>query len=322
MKVVKKLHTLLITVLLLVAGQGCDTMIYDDLSECPQGVDFHFYSQTPCETTRNYPTQLKQIRLFAFDENEVLVEEFQFNNLTLSAENLQHTLFYKVGTFTFVAWGSDNLSAYEISDFKVGETTKQEMELSLVRQIGKPHATVLYHGVSAPLTITDRSRLGTIFDRVDINMIEFTNRVYLTVHGLPDDGSFSVSVVENNGAFLFNGDYAKSTGWLYQLPLKNETNLFKADMFTLLKLAENRGTTLTVIDNKTNQSIYEADLVNDLILNREQATPPPYNLECERDFHIDIFLEPIIDPDETTWMIVRAIINNWNLVYRNVILGG
>jgi len=295
-------------------------MIYDDLSECPQGVDFHFYSQTPCEITRNYPAQLKQIRLFAFDENEVLVGEYPFNDLTLSAENLQRTLFYKIGTFTFVAWGSDNLSAYEISDFKVGETTKQEMELLLAQQGGKPHTTSLYYGVSAPLTITDRSRLGTIFDRVDINMIEFTNRVYLTVHGLPGDGSFSLSVVENNGAFLFNGDYAKSTGWVYQLPLKNEGNLFKADILTLLKLVENRGTKLTVIDNKTNQPIYEADLVNDLILNREQATPPPYNLECERDFHIDIFLEHAIDP-ETTWMIVRAIINNWNLVYRNVILG-
>ncbi len=321
MKVFKKLHTLFIAVLLLVAGQGCDTMIYDDLSECPQGVDFHFYSQTPCETTRDYPTQLKQIRLFAFDENEVLVGEYPFNNLTLSAENLQRTFFYRLGTFTFVAWGSDDLSAYEISSFKVGETTKQEMELSLVRQTEKPHATSLYYGVSAPLTIADRSQLGTIFDRVDINMIEFTNRIYLTVHGLPADGSFSVSVIENNASFLFNGNYAKSTGWVYQLPLKNEGNLFKADMLTLLKLAENRGTTLTVIDNKTNQPIFEADLVNDLILNREQATPPPYNLECERDFHIDIFLEHAIDPG-TTWMIVRAIINNWNLVYRNVILGG
>lgn len=318
MKVFKKLHTLfIVVVLLLVAGQGCDTMIYDDLSECPQGVDFHFYSQTPCETTRNYPTQLKQIRLFAFDENEVLLEELPLNNLTLSAENLYRMSFYKIGTFTFVAWGSDNLSAYEISDFKVGVTTKNQMKLSLAQRAGEPHATLLYYGVSSPLTITDRSQLGTIFDRVDINMKEFTNRIYLTVHGLPADGSFSVAVVENNGAFLFNGDFAKNTGWVYQLPLKNEGNLFKADMLTLFKLAENRNTKLTVTNNKLNRVIYEADLVNDLILNREQATPPPYKLECERDFHIDIFLEH----DGSTWMIVRAIINNWNLVYRNVILG-
>lgn len=317
MNVFKKLHTLFITVLLLVAGQGCDKMIYDDLSECPQGVDFHFYSQTPCETTRNYPTQLKQIRLFAFDENEVLVGEYPFNDLTLSAENLQRTFFYRLGTFTFVAWGSNDFSAYEISSFKVGETTKKQMELTLAQQAEKPHATVLYHGVSAPLAITDRSHLGTIFDRMDINMTEFTNRVYLTVHGLPANGSFSLSVVENNGAFLFNGDFARSTGWLYQLPLENEGKLFKADMLTLLKLGENRSTTLAITDNKTKKVIYEADLVNDLILNREQATPPPYNLECERDFHIDIFLEY----DESTWMIVRAIINNWNVVYRDIILG-
>ena len=55
---------------------GCDFAVFDDLVSCPQGVSFHFYRQTPCEQFPNYPSDIRQVRVFAFDANGVLVGEF------------------------------------------------------------------------------------------------------------------------------------------------------------------------------------------------------------------------------------------------------
>ena len=76
---------------------GCDFAVFDDLVSCPQGVSFHFYRQTPCEQFPNYPSDIRQVRVFAFDANGVLVGEFSDKKVLLSADyslsaTLQHTL--------------------------------------------------------------------------------------------------------------------------------------------------------------------------------------------------------------------------------------
>ena len=65
---------------------GCDFAVFDDLVSCPQGVSFHFYRQTPCEQFPNYPSDIRQVRVFAFDANGVLVGEFSDKKVLLSAD--------------------------------------------------------------------------------------------------------------------------------------------------------------------------------------------------------------------------------------------
>ncbi len=91
---------------------GCDFAVFDDLVSCPQGVSFHFYRQTPCEQFPNYPSDIRQVRVFAFDANGVLVGEFSDKKVLLSADyslsaTLQHT-----GKLTFVAWGGSDLTLH------------------------------------------------------------------------------------------------------------------------------------------------------------------------------------------------------------------
>lgn len=110
---------------------GCDFAVFDDLVSCPQGVSFHFYRQTPCEQFPNYPSDIRQVRVFAFDANGVLVGEFSDKKVLLSADyslsaTLQHT-----GKLTFVAWGGSDLESYDFSDFQEGVTTKGEMRVAL-----------------------------------------------------------------------------------------------------------------------------------------------------------------------------------------------
>ena len=64
---IRSVHPVTFIMLLACCLIGCDSAVFDNLSDCPQGVNFHFYSQTPCEQFPNYPSDIRQVRVFAFD---------------------------------------------------------------------------------------------------------------------------------------------------------------------------------------------------------------------------------------------------------------
>ena len=49
-------------------------------------VNLQFYSQTPCERFPDYPSDIREVRVFAFDDKDVLVGEFSDRNMVLSAD--------------------------------------------------------------------------------------------------------------------------------------------------------------------------------------------------------------------------------------------
>ena len=62
------------------------------------------------------------------------------------------------------------------------------------------------------------------------------------------------------------------------------------------------------------------NLVEDLLLARTpDAAARPYSLECDHLFDIRIDFD--LDLDKDTYVAVRATINKWNIVFRDVILG-
>ena len=81
---IRSVHPVTFIMLLACCLIGCDSAVFDNLSDCPQGVNFHFYSQTPCEQFPNYPSDIRQVRVFAFDEKDVLVSEFSDKKAVLS----------------------------------------------------------------------------------------------------------------------------------------------------------------------------------------------------------------------------------------------
>jgi len=315
-------YKFLAVLLLMIFPSGCDKMIYDDLSECPQGVNFAFYTQTPCESGPSYPKAIKQVRVFAFDENEVLVEEYTATGLALSAGYLLETSFYKIGKFTFVAWGGEDLSTYDFSQFIRGTTTRKQMFLSMKKQAGKvsTHPLPLYYGASPePLVITDRTNIGSVFDLVSFNMQELTNRIRFTIHGLSKEDTYNMVITDDNGNYDFNADYAPDTRFDYTSPVHRDGDMLKAD-FTVMKLAEGRDSHFTLINTTTGKVIYSVDLVDDIIMYRGDSGEPPYRLECDHDFNIISDVQP--NPEaQTTYMLTGIIVNHWNEVKRPVMRG-
>lgn len=162
---IRSVHPVTFIMLLACCLIGCDSAVFDNLSDCPQGVNFHFYSQTPCEQFPNYPSDIRQVRVFAFDEKDVLVSEFSDKKAVLSADYSLPVTLRHTGKLTFVAWGGRDLEAYDFSGFKEGVTAKQEMwvalrlkdrrvssvpswDADLRRSVTKRHCEIFFHILS------------------------------------------------------------------------------------------------------------------------------------------------------------------------------
>ena len=316
---IRSVHPAIFIMLLACCLIGCDSAIFDNLSGCPQGVNFHFYSQTPCGQFPNYPSDIRQVRVFAFDEQDVLVGEFSDKKAVLSADYSLPATLRHTGKLTFVAWGGSDLEAYDFSDFREGVTTRQEMQVSLRLKNGRISSAPgpLYVGL-ASISLENRKNMGSVYERVAFNMQELTYRVHFTISSIgspfPIDEEFVIRIEDDNGVYDFNGRIALCERFEYATEaVRDAEGALKAD-FTLMKLEEGRNAFVSLIDKTTGEILYTANLVDDILMFRGDAGEPPYSLECDHDFPITLKLKY----EKETWMLIQATVLDWNVVSRPI----
>ena len=78
---IRSVHYIAFIMLLVYCLIGCNSAVFDDLGSCPQGVYFQFYRQTPCEQFPGYPSDIREVRVFVFDDEDLLVGEFSDKKL-------------------------------------------------------------------------------------------------------------------------------------------------------------------------------------------------------------------------------------------------
>src|SRR5690554_4404401 len=108
---------------------GCDSLIFDDISDCPQGVYVKFYSMKPCDLDSTFVGDVPSLILFAFDKNDILVTSVTKEDATLS---IDYELFMPVadGAFSFVGWAGYD-GKFTLGTFINGVTTKKDVMLTL-----------------------------------------------------------------------------------------------------------------------------------------------------------------------------------------------
>lgn len=302
----------MLSIAILLAITGCYSAIYDDLSGCPQGIHFKFYRQTPCESNPTFPSEFKQVKVFAFDSNGVLAGEFTDEDIVLSTDYKLSVLLSNMEDFTFIAWGGEDLREYRFSSFQKGKTRKEDMLLSFLHAEGKviKRPSALYWGIcKAPANAGKYINEGSVYETVAFNMEEMTTRVKLTVKGLSEDDAYAAFITASNDKYDFAATFRPSRPFDYIPTQQKEKSVLHA-AFTLMKIAESRDIRLSIINTTTEKIVYTADLVDDLIMYRGESGEPPYNLACTRDFEIVLTIE--------NHALVRAVVNGWNIISRPV----
>lgn len=291
---------------------SCDRAVYDDLRDCPQGVDFKFYRQTPCSVAPSYPSDVKQVRVFAFDGNGVLVGDYSDTQVSLSSGYKLSALLPAGKIFTFVAWGGGNLSEYGFSSFEKGKTKKEDLLLSLIHDSNTDvaHLSPLCYGASSTaLDVSSHEGEGSVYETVSINMEEITSHVNLRVKGLQASDEYSVRILQKSDTYGFDGAYRPAPGFEYSPSVHRDGTTLLSDFMTM-KLLEHGGLQLSILNTTTGKTVYTADLVDDLIMYRGDSGEPPYSLSCTHDFDIVLTLE--------SHALIKAVVNDWNVITRPV----
>ncbi len=300
---------------------SCHKCVHEDLSKCPQGLDFVFYEPSPTNPTKkHYPDAVKEVRVFAFDEQGRLIREFSQKEIVLSEGYFLRTDYYRVGTTDFLAWAGGDLSQLDFSAFVPGKTTREEMIVALKRQVDSYQGAIapIYVGVpdNGPLTQEGGRNQGSIYDRVPIRLTQITNRLNFTVRGLHPRHDYTIQVVDDNSRYTIAGKIAEDDRFVYKpSDLKKEKTTFTAWM-DVMKLEKGRNARLIVTDTTTGKEIFNENLVEGVLLKTGPTGTASTNTLDRHVFDIVLIFE--YDKNVETYMAVRGSVNNWNIVFRNI----
>ena len=290
---------------------SCDTLIYANLEDCPQGVYVKFFSMTPCDTDSSFIGEVSSLTLFAFDKNDKLVITTTKTDVTLSRD---YDILVPVsnGEFSFIAWAGLN-DNFIIGNFTPGTTTKQDVMMTLKEASGKAanlKGAKVWQGESPKVFLPDPNEWASYYEYTAVNLQEVTNRVKLVIDFDPDflpvtTDDLEVTLTSDNGTMLINGQIATGNP-VITYPAYDLTNGSRSISFdyTVLDLVQGRTNNLRVYYSGTNQVIFDGDLIKDLILNTDGSI----NLSCENDFTIRMNLKSL-----ETHLSVGIWVNNWKV---------
>lgn len=298
---------------------GCHSNIYEDLSDCPQGIVFSFDIRYP--GVRAYDDGVKEIRLFAFDEQGRLITEIKDSPAKFSKDYYLTTDLYRPGEkLTFVTWAGANLSQYDFAGFTPG-TSLTEMIVALAHQGAElgAEASPLFVGTTTEPLI-QQERVGTVMDSVHISMEQLTNRVYFSINGLDPERQYTIHIGAANSRYAGTGKLLPEEPFTY-LPAAEiyEEGTLEAD-FDILKLDPSLAYPVEVIDKETGEVVYSLDLI-DLIARGHRLHPEAPELLIERNHNYEIVINLRKEGTEGTYMAVSALICDWNIVFRDVTPG-
>lgn len=294
---------------------GCDSLIYDDLKDCPQGVYVKFYSMTPCAQDSTFIGAVSDMHVFAFNENNTLVSTVSQKNAILS-KDFNLLIPVSNGYYSFIGWAGVNTDLFSVNTFKVGVTTKKDVILTLRSQNKQAKALgnhIVWQGESPVVLLNDPANVGTEYKYTAVNLQEVTNRVNVTVElhesilkdSYPQD--FEIKMMSANGIIHIDGS----------MPLKGEIlnypgttsytlNSTKSE-FSLMSLKTGYSNRVIIKNKKKNEVIWEGDLIGSILMKNENV-----NLSCQHDFDVKFVIKDKC-LDCGTYICWAIFVNNWQI---------
>ena len=279
---------------------GCDSLIFDDLADCPQGVYVKFYSMTPCESDSTFVGSVPSLTVFAFDDNDRLVTSVSQQNVTLSRD-YEVLMPVQDGNYTFVAWAGVN-DKFTVSSFTNGTTTKKEVMLKLNATSGVAanlNGTTIWQGESPVVFLPDPAEYASFYEHTAVNLREVTNRVDLVVEFDKatmkeyDLDELHVEVSSGNGTIRIDGT----------MPLNQEVLRYPSATdpvfddnvatwnYNLLDLKTGYDNKLHIYytgNEEEGETVFNGDLIAMILLAAENGRA---NLDCDNDFTIKVVIK-------------------------------
>ena len=277
---------------------GCDSLLFDDLADCSQGVYVKFYSKTPCASDSTFIGSVPSLTVFAFDENDKLVTSISKQNVTLD-HNFKLLIPVSNGNFTFIAWAGMN-SNFVVSRFTNGTTTKKDVMLKLNTSSNiapNLNDTHIWQGESSVVFMPDPAKHGTLYKYTSINLQEVTNRVKIIIEfdkatmKSYNPKALQLEVSSANGTSHIDGSMPlnEATAIYSSTPVYGENTATWDYTLMDLKTGYNNKLHINYTGNKEEgETVFNGDLIASILL---RAVDKGVNMDCENDFTVKFLIK-------------------------------
>ena len=300
---------------------SCDSLLYDNLADCSQGVYVKFYSMTPCETDSSFIGNVSDLSVFAFDENDKLVVMHQQKDAFLTRD-FEVLMPVSNGNYTFVTWAGVN-DKFTVETFTPGTTTKKDVMMTL--KINGNSAVKLgddkvWQGESRTVHLPDPALFGTQYRYTAVNLREVTNRMKLIVEfdrktmkeKLPKD--LRVQVSSSNSIMNIDGSLKRNTpAIVYPAQNVKLTDDVGEWSFSMLDLVTGMNNNLKIILEEEGdvsgeeKIVFDNDLIASILLRAKESG---VSLDCENDFVVKFEIKDYC-VECWTHFSCNIYVNNW-----------
>lgn len=273
---------------------SCDSLIYNDLQDCPQGVYVKFYSKTPCADDSLFIGNVSTLTVLAFDKEGKFVMSIDQKNVNLSRD-FEILVPVSDGNYSFVAWAGIN-DKLRKNTFTPGITSKEDV-MMIINSTNNIVTTLaandhIWHGESPMVFLPSPKEYGSLYKHTVINLHELTNRVKVivefdkaTMKGY-DPANLSVAVSSANGTVNINGSMPLNTSILTypatETKLEENTGSWYYSMLAL-KTGYSNKLNITYSTKDKEETVFNGDLIASILL---RAVEKGVNLDCENDFTV------------------------------------
>ncbi|SHE52300.1 Fimbrillin-A associated anchor protein Mfa1 and Mfa2 [Bacteroides luti] len=316
----KYLRIRIITVLCVIGTLlwSCDSLIYSDLKNCPQGVYVKFYSKTPCADDSLFIGSTPSLSVFAFNQEGKLETSVNQQNVNLSRD-------YEVlvpvsnGNYSFIAWAGIN-DKFIKKTLTPGVTTKQDLMMVINSNnniAAKLDSTdKIWNGESPIVYLPDPKEYGSLYEHTAVNLKELTNRVKIIVEFDKttmkeyDPSKLNVAVYSANGSVRIDGTMPLNNSVLTYpaLETKLEDNIGSwYYSMPALKTGYSNILKITYTGKDKEETVFNGDLIASILL---RAIDKGVNMDCENDFTVRFLIKDYC-AECWTHFSCAVYVNNW-----------
>lgn len=310
------------TILVLLAAGilfwGCDSLIYDDLKDCPQGVYVKFYSKTPCAEDSLYIGEVSSITVFAFGQDGKLAASVTRQKVNLSRD-FEVLVPVSDGNYSFIAWAGIN-DKFKMNTFSPGVTTREDVMTTLnsVNNVAAALSATehIWQGESQVVFLPDPEEFGSVYKHTAINLRELTNKVRIIVEfdkttmKTYDIKKLNVAVSSANGTLNIDGSMPLNAPVLAYTPAETKMEGNSASwLYSMLALKTGHKNMLkiTYTGNDKEETVFNGDLIASILL---RAVESGVNLDCENDFTVKLLIKDYC-AECWTHFSCSIYVNNW-----------
>lgn len=331
---------MLATLFVALSTSSCkESFIFEGEGDCGTYYNIKFKYDYNMKFADAFSREVNSVALFVFDQNNTLVETIvETDKAKLSADEFSIPLELESGKYELVAWaGLMNEESFDLlADVKVGQTTREELQVKLKSTEGKVSEDLnpLFHG-AMPLNYTTEP--GTYTETMSLT--KDTNVVRIVLQQMSDGvvaEKFGYEITADNGLLDWNNDviadgtltympWSVSTGTADVVPDYGTSSVTRADQvsvavaeFTINRMIDGQSPILTIYNLEEGKPVLSIPVADYALLvkgnyNRDMSNQE--YLDRQDEYNMTFFLD-----EDGNWLSASIIVNSWRVVLNNDIL--